>query len=323
MRQVFRFVVGSAGVGTDSQTAADRGAVKCEGLARRMQEVTVIATDIAAHDGVDEAYFAIGVESIAEIHLAADVHQIGVESIRVGRRDEPSAVAVEVAADMSAAELDAAIRAKLASKYHVAADVGAAGIDGRLATADKASVAARDTAPDFGVDETHLAESTELVAEAYIAADLGVVKIECDAALGHVGGRGAMECESAAEIEVAADLGIDEIEAAENSGGKQINVLGDLDAAGFHGGRTAIADVELLELGMANVDAVAEQAIVERQREGDVRAVEVELAFDGAPRSHTPRLGTSFAAVASVQSQTSRSALSLGLVAQDEGSEEL
>ena len=112
--------------------------------------------------------------------------------------------------------------------------------------------------PIVAADEPHLAEGAELVAEFDVAADLGVVEVDGDALLLDVVGFDAVEGEAAAEVEVAADLGVDEIEAAEDAGREQVNVFGDLHAAGLDGGRAAVADVELLQLRVADVDAVVE-----------------------------------------------------------------
>ena len=120
----------------------------------------------------------------------------------------------------------------------------------------------------------------EVVAEFDVAADFGVVEVEGDAFLFEILLRRAVEGEAAGEVEVAADLGVDEIEAAEHAGREQVNVLGDLHAAGLNGGGAAVADVEFFKLGVADVEAVVEQAVVEREREGNVAAVEVELALD-------------------------------------------
>ena len=74
-RQVLRFVGRRRSIGADAQAAADDGAVEAEGIAVGIEEVAVVAIDVAADDGVDEPHFAFGVKAVAQVDLAADVRR--------------------------------------------------------------------------------------------------------------------------------------------------------------------------------------------------------------------------------------------------------
>ena len=210
-------------------------------------------------------------------------------------------------------EFDAAIGKKSGRENDIAADRGAAGVDGGLAAAFEFAAATSEAATDCRADEPHLAECAEIVAELNVAGDLGVVEVESHALLLDVFGLHSVEGEAAAEIEIAADVGIDEIEAAEHASREQINVLRDLHGAGLNGSGAAIADIELLQLCVADVDAVVEQAIVEREREWDVRCGKGRAcrrcSRRGATRRDWARVSSR---PASVQSQMIRSAFSVG-----------
>src|SRR5262245_32880780 len=106
-----------------------------------MEEMAVIAIEVAADHAIDQADFAFGVKPVAQVDLAADVDQVGIQRLHAGG-NEPPPVAIEVAADPRAAHLDAAFGAELAIKRDVRSNVGTLHVDRHLTVAGELAAGA-------------------------------------------------------------------------------------------------------------------------------------------------------------------------------------
>ena len=66
-------------------------AVEAERVAVGVEEMAVVAIDVLADDGADEPHFALGMQAVAQIELAGDVDEVGIDggvrpAVEAGRR---------------------------------------------------------------------------------------------------------------------------------------------------------------------------------------------------------------------------------------------
>src|SRR5262245_60247135 len=135
--------------------------------------MTIGAVDIAAHNGIHQTYFTVGVKSTAQVNLAPDVDHLRVERQLVFLAgSDPAAAAVELAADTGPANINGALRTEAIGKLRVGRDAGIAGVDrGLVAARDEPGVGTTERVSDLRADEPHLTHRVKAVAKFYVATD--------------------------------------------------------------------------------------------------------------------------------------------------------